>query len=67
MVALSQVLKDGPSEGSAWIVPAKCYTPIRQDGVILEQGRGKPAALALLQYLKGDKARAVIKAFGYDW
>ncbi len=67
LVALSQVLKDGPSEGSAWIVPARYYTPIRQDGVILEQGRGKPAAQALLQYLKGDKARAVIKAFGYDW
>lgn len=65
-VALSQVLKDGRIEGSAWIVPAKYYSQIRQDAVILDKGRGKPAAEALLKYLKGDKARTVIKSFGYD-
>jgi molybdate transport system substrate-binding protein len=65
-VALSQVLKDGKVEGSAWIVPAKYYQPIRQDLVILAPGRGKPAAEALAKYLKGDKARAIIKAYGYD-
>jgi molybdate transport system substrate-binding protein len=65
-VALSQVLKDGKIEGSAWIVPAKLYQPIRQDAIILEKGRGKPAAEALMKYLKGDKARAVIKSYGYE-
>jgi molybdate transport system substrate-binding protein len=65
-VALSQVLKDGKIEGSAWIVPAKYYTQIRQDAVILANGKGKPAAEALLKYLKGDRAKAVIKSFGYD-
>jgi molybdate transport system substrate-binding protein len=65
-VALSQVLKDGKIEGSAWIVPAKYYTQIRQDAVILDKGKGKPAADALLKYLKGDKAKAVIKSYGYD-
>jgi molybdate transport system substrate-binding protein len=65
-VALSQVLKDGKIEGSSWLVPAKLYTPIRQDAVILEKGRGKPAAEALMKYLKGDKARAIIKSFGYE-
>jgi molybdate transport system substrate-binding protein len=65
-VALSQVLKDGKIEGSAWMVPASLYPPIRQDAVILEKGKGKPAALALVKYLKGDKARAVIKSFGYE-
>jgi molybdate transport system substrate-binding protein len=64
-VALSQVLKDGKIDGSAWMVPAKLYSPIRQDVVILEKGRGKPAAEALAKYLKDDKARAVIKSFGY--
>lgn len=64
-VALSQVLKDGKIDGSAWIVPAHLYAPIRQDVVILEKGRGKPAAQALAKYLKGDKAKAVIKSFGY--
>jgi molybdate transport system substrate-binding protein len=65
-VALSQVLKDGKIEGSAWVVPAKLYAPIRQDGVILDKGKGKPAAEALLKYLKSDKAKAVITSFGYE-
>jgi molybdate transport system substrate-binding protein len=65
-VALSQVLKDGKIEGSAWIVSAKLYQPIRQDAIILEKGKGKPAAEALMKYLKGDKARAVIKSYGYE-
>ena len=26
----------------------------------------KPAATALLAYLKGDKARAIIKSYGYE-
>lgn len=65
-VALSQVLKDGKIEGSAWIVPAHLHQPIRQDAVILEKGRGHPAAEALMKYLKGEKAGAVIKAYGYE-
>lgn len=65
-VALSQVLKDGKIEGSAWIVPAKYYAQIKQDAVVLTKGRGKPAAEALMKYLKGDKAKAVIKSYGYD-
>lgn len=66
-VALSQVTKDGKLvEGSAWVVPADLHQPIKQDAVILEKGKGKPAAEALLKYLRGDKARAVIRGFGYD-
>jgi molybdate transport system substrate-binding protein len=66
-VALSQVMKDGKiGEGSAWVVPANLHQPIRQDVVILANGKGKPAAEALLKYLKGDKAKAVIKSYGYD-
>ncbi len=65
-VALSQVLKDGKMEGSAWNVPSTLYSPIRQDAVMLEKGRGKPAAEAWLKYLKSDKARTVIQSFGYE-
>lgn len=66
-VALSQVFKDGKvTSGSAWIVPAKLYAPIRQDAVVLAQGRNKPAATALMAYLKTDKARAIIKSYGYE-
>ncbi len=66
-VALSQVMKDGRiGAGSAWIVPASLHAPIRQDAVILKSGQGNAAARALAQYLKGDKARAIIRSFGYE-
>ena len=65
-VALSQVQKAGKlAAGSAWVVPAGLYQPIRQDAVILAPGRGKAAAQALMDYLKSDKARAVIASYGY--
>jgi len=65
-VALSQVLKDGKIEGSSWLVPANLYSPIRQDAVVLDKGKGQPAVDALMKFLKGDKAKAIIKSFGYD-
>lgn len=66
-VALSQVaVPDKPSTGSWWVVPAKLYTPILQNAALLKKGQGNPAAQALLNYLKGDKARAVIKLYGYE-
>lgn len=67
-VALSQVWADGKlKEGSVWLVPATLYTPIRQDAILLNRGRDKAAATALLQYLRGDKARAIIQSYGYEF
>ena len=66
-VALSQVYKDGKvTGGSAWIVPADLYAPIRQDAVILAKGKDSAAAKALVEYLKGPKAAAVINSYGYE-
>jgi len=66
-VALSQVYRDGGiPEGSGWIVPEKLHEPIRQDVVILLRGRGKPAAESLTKFLRSDKAKAMIRAFGYE-
>lgn len=65
-VALSQVFKYGKiTSGSAWIVPANLYQQIQQDAVLLNKGKDKPAASALLAYLKADKARAIITSYGY--
>lgn len=65
-VALSQVVKDGRiATGSGWIVPAALHGPIRQDAVVLAKGRANPAARALADYLKSDKAKAIIQSFGY--
>jgi molybdate transport system substrate-binding protein len=67
-VALSQVMVDGKlSAGSAWRVPNALYEPIRQDAVLLKAGEHSPAAQALLQYLRGDAARQVIRAYGYQF
>ncbi len=66
-VALSQIAPAGkPIEGSYWMVPEKLYEPIRQDAVLLKKGETNPAAVALLKYLKGDAARAVITSYGYS-
>ena len=66
-VALSQVFADGKiTQGSAWVVPAKLHNPIQQDAVLLNSGKNNPAAAALLTYLKSDKARAIIKSYGYQ-
>ncbi|WP_434517058.1 molybdate ABC transporter substrate-binding protein [Dechloromonas sp. ARDL1] len=66
-VAYSQVIKNGQvGSGSGWVVPGNLYDPIRQDAVILSKGKDKPAATALLNYMKGQKAQDVIKSFGYE-
>jgi molybdate transport system substrate-binding protein len=66
-VALSQVMKNGKiGAGSGWIVPATMHAPIRQDAVILANGKDNAAAEALMKYLKSAKALAVIKSYGYE-
>ena len=67
-VALSQVTEDGKlREGSAWVVPGNLHEPIRQDAIVLKPGQGNAAAAALMDYLRGAKARAVIKSYGYSF
>ncbi len=66
-IAFSQIHKDGKLiDGSYWLVPAKHYTPIRQDAVVLAKGKGSAAVEALAGFLKSDKARAIIKSYGYE-
>jgi len=66
-VALSQVWLDGKLAvpGSAWVVPAGMYSELRQDAILLAKGKDSEAASAFLAYLKGAKALAVMRAFGY--
>jgi molybdate transport system substrate-binding protein len=65
-VAASQVFVDGKlTRGSAWLVPDELHAPIRQDAILLAAGRDQPAAAALLAYLRGEKARSIIRSYGY--
>lgn len=65
-VAMSQVA--APNErrrGSMWLVPQALYTPIRQDVVLLKRGADRPAARALLVFLRSPEARTLITDWGY--
>jgi molybdate transport system substrate-binding protein len=63
---MSQVMLDGKlRSGSAWPVPAELHAPIRKDAVVLARAAGNPAAAALVEYLRGDKAKTVISSVGY--
>lgn len=62
-VALSQVIN--VQGGSRWVVPAGDYAPIAQQAVLLKTGQDEPAARAFLAFLKGPKARAIIRRYGY--
>jgi len=66
LVATSQ-LRDPKrsSMGSSWQVPVDLYEPIRQDAVLLVRAAHNEAALALVRFLKQEKAREVIREFGY--
>ncbi|MCX2779721.1 molybdate ABC transporter substrate-binding protein [Microbulbifer thermotolerans] len=64
-VALSQVMHNGRIDtGATWIVPSHLYHPIRQDAVLLS-GSNSAAAAAFLRFVRGDKARAIIRSYGY--
>lgn len=65
-VAWSQVFAGGQmGRGSAWLVPENLHKPLHQDAILIARKQLKSPALALLAYLKTDKARAIMRSFGY--
>ena len=65
-VALSQISIAGRiTQGSAWVVPQNLYTPLKQEAVLLPLGKNNAAALALMKYMRTDRAQAIIRAYGY--
>lgn len=66
-IALSQVMRDGKmTAGSWWLVPPELHNPIRQSAVLLSGSKEQAAAKALLAFLKSDKAKVVMRGFGYE-
>ncbi|MDA0690897.1 MAG: molybdate ABC transporter substrate-binding protein [Nitrospinae bacterium] len=66
-VALSQVLDPkNKFKGSRWDVPTDLHDPIAQDLVLLKRGAGNPAAIALLDFIRGATARKIIIDYGYQ-
>lgn len=66
-IALSQVMRDGKvTSGSWWLVPSELHKPIRQSAVLLSRAKDPEAAKAFLAFLRSEKARAVMRGFGYE-
>ncbi len=67
-IALSQVMRDGKvvEGGSWWLVPPEMHQPIRQSAVLLSHAKDPAAAKAFLAFLRSEKARAVMRGFGYE-
>jgi len=64
LVALSQIQRPGePADGSQWLPPQSMYTPIDQQAVLVKD---EPAGRKLLEFLRGEQARAIIRSYGYD-
>ena len=67
LVALSQVMRDGKViSGSSWIIPPGMHQPVRQSAVLLTGAKDPTTAKAFLDFLKSDKAQAVMRGFGYE-
>ena len=66
-VALSQISIDGRvTQGSAWVVPQNLYTPLKQDAVLLPFGKDNTAAIALMKYMRTERAQTIIRSYGYS-
>ncbi|MFZ1747409.1 MAG: molybdate ABC transporter substrate-binding protein [Nitrospirales bacterium] len=66
-VALSQVLDPKINgSGSRWDVPTSFHEPLEQEAVLLVTGQNHAGARAFLDFVKGDKSRAIIERFGYE-
>ena len=66
-VALSQISIDGRiTQGSAWVVPQNLYTPLKQDAALLSFGKVNTAAIALMKYMRTERAQTIIRSYGYS-
>ena len=52
-------------KGKIWNIPKNLYSPIKQDAVLLKNGKGKSNAVLFLKFLTSKKTKEVLKRFGY--
>lgn len=66
LLAKSQVYQQGKFQsGSVWQIPSGDYQPIKQDAVTLKSGKGKASATQFITYLKSERAKDIVRSFGY--
>ena len=52
-------------KGKIWNIPKNLYSPIKQDAVLLKNGKGKSNAVLFLKFLNSKKTKKDLKRFGY--
>ena len=66
-VALSQIMDPKiKGKGSHWPVPTDLHEPIQQDVILLTKGKDNAGAKALLEFIGGPQAKAIIERYGYE-
>lgn len=65
-VAASQAQAWSEKTGAIWLVPNDYHAPIAQGAVLVTKGKDNPAALGFMDFLKSDKAKAIITGYGYE-
>jgi molybdate transport system substrate-binding protein len=66
-IAWSQIYEEGLAiPGSYWLVPQNLYPRLRQDAVLLTRGKDNVAAQDLLDFIRSDTAKNIIRSYGYD-
>ena len=66
-IALSQTIDNqNLNPESVWVVPETLHQPIKQDAVVLNSGKNSSAAKSFLDFIKSEKARTIIAAYGYE-
>ena len=54
-------------QGKEWIaIEPSLYSPIKQGIVLLKKGEKSSGAKAFYDFMLGEKARAILKAYGYQ-
>ncbi|MXZ55153.1 MAG: molybdate ABC transporter substrate-binding protein [Gammaproteobacteria bacterium] len=66
MVALSSVLDDELSDEYFYVLPAKHYSPLRQDAIILSRTKNEASAREFIDFVQSDDAKAIIRNNGYE-
>lgn len=66
IIALSLALSPTMKGGRYWSVPLDAFPRMEQAGVIISRARNPEGAASLKAYLSTEKARTVLKTYGFD-
>jgi molybdate transport system substrate-binding protein len=67
IVALSLAVSSAMKGGKRWEIPAEMHPPLAQGAIVLKNAKNKAAALAFLDYIKTEAARATLANYGFSF